>query len=166
MATVDFLRQELLGDGHEILDHATVKRAFYAAVRTKSTGEIWGLVVLTRSDKDPYYNFCYKDMDETVGPYECECPARIIKMLTPTDSQWANEWRQKCLDNASRQNNKPKVDNGQWIKFDQPIHFTNGQELDTFQLRKDGRKTFFASVTGGLYRISNWKDREFQLMPV
>jgi hypothetical protein len=87
-------------------------------------------------------------------------------MLTPTDSQWANEWRQRCLDNANRQNSKPKVDNGQWIKFNQPIHFTNGQDLDTFQLRKDGRKTFFTSVAGGLYRITNWKDMDFQLVSI
>ena len=35
-------------------------------------------------------------MDETCGPYQYDCPESILKLLTPTESKWANEWRAKC----------------------------------------------------------------------
>lgn len=64
--------------------------------------ETWAAVFLTRTDGRNYYNFYYKDMDETCGPGQAECPESILKLLSPTDSQWANEWRERCRENAKR----------------------------------------------------------------
>lgn len=72
---------------------------YYAAVETIKNGtrEVWAAVFLTSSDKkDPYWNFGYKDMDETMGPYKYDCPARILDLLTPTDNAAANYWRNEC----------------------------------------------------------------------
>lgn len=64
--------------------------------------ETWAAVFLTKTDSRNYYNFYYKDMDETVGPCEAECPVSILKLLSPTNHAWANEWRKRCYENAER----------------------------------------------------------------
>ena len=53
-----------------------------------------------------YYNIYYKDMSEDMGPYESECPVSIIKLLSPTDHEYALAWRKRCLDNAQNKNIK------------------------------------------------------------
>ena len=64
--------------------------------------ETWAAVFLTRTDSRNYYNFYYKDMAETVVPGQADCPQSILKLLSPTDSQRANEWRERCRENAKR----------------------------------------------------------------
>lgn len=74
----------------------------YAAVERldKRTGEreVGAVVILLKYTRD-YFNFGYKDMGEEMGPYEAHCPASILDKLTPTDSEYANEWRAKCREN-------------------------------------------------------------------
>jgi hypothetical protein len=49
-------------------------------------------------------------MDETCGPYEKKCPLSILNLLTPTDNEWANEWRKQCRAyNKQQQNQKIKT---------------------------------------------------------
>ena len=35
-----------------------------------------------------------------MGPYESKCPKGIIDLLSPTESEYAKEWRKRCLDFA------------------------------------------------------------------
>ncbi|WP_028245434.1 DUF6927 domain-containing protein [Pseudoclavibacter soli] len=35
-------------------------------------------------------------MDETSGPYQSECPTRILDLLTDTDDEQARQWRARC----------------------------------------------------------------------
>ena len=106
----------------EVLKSAMVGRTYYAAVRNNK-GEVWAAVFLT-CGKTKWDNtlWGYKDMDETMGPSECKCPASILALLTPTDSKWANEWRQKCRENitmaAEMRKNGPK-----------PIYAPSGEEV-------------------------------------
>ena len=70
----------------EILDCATGGGAFYAAVRTRETGQVWALVVLVRrsgAGAGRWGNFGYKEMDERMGPVEARCPARLLDLLSP-----------------------------------------------------------------------------------
>lgn len=73
--------------------------------------ETWAAVILTKTDSRNYYNFYYKDMDETVGPCQADCPQSILKLLSPTDSQWANEWRERCRENAKKKNSPDALRN-------------------------------------------------------
>lgn len=76
---------------------------YYAAVQNVTKGITFGVVVLTNVNSKDYYNFSYKEMDETCGPGQSECPDSILKLLSPTDSEWANAWRKRCEDyNAKR----------------------------------------------------------------
>ena len=94
---------------------------YYAAVETimKATGEreVWAAVFKTygQDRQDPYFNFGYKDMEETMGPSYYDCPVSILDLLTPTDNEAAIEWRDKCRNKPA----KKKIEIGQkvvWTK--------------------------------------------------
>lgn len=96
-----------------ILESSLVGSTYYAAIQevTKyvgedadgkriyepvEDGEVWAVVFRTDVDNTQCYNFGYKYMDETMCPGAYSCPKKILKLLTPTDNEWANEWRNKC----------------------------------------------------------------------
>lgn len=87
---------------YRVLQTAYKAPMFYAAIETvhKETGErmVWAAVIkVTQTRGD--YGFCYKTMTESMGPYEANCPASILDLLTPTDDECANEWRARCRKN-------------------------------------------------------------------
>ena len=90
---------------NRVLKSAMVGSTYYAAVETKTvTGErqVWAAVFLTcGKTRHDHTEWGYRDMDETMGPNESKCPASILALLTPTDSQWANEWRERCRKNLA-----------------------------------------------------------------
>lgn len=94
----------------KVLKSSMVGSTYYAAVkRTKFATEtepedsiVFAAICLTSTNLKDYYNFSYKDMDETCGPYKYDCPKGILDLLTPTDSEWANNWRQKCYENLKK----------------------------------------------------------------
>jgi len=104
-----------------VLKSAMVGKVYYAAVQTlrrakrdaegrhimendnyiwedipEQERETWAAVFLTHTDMSDYYNFSYKDMDETSGPYDVDCPNSILALLSPTDNERANTWRENC----------------------------------------------------------------------
>lgn len=60
---------------------------------------VYGQVVLTQYFKD---EFRWKDMSEDMGPGYCDCPMSILSLLSPTESYYANEWRQRCIENNEK----------------------------------------------------------------
>lgn len=82
--------------------------------------EVWAAIFLTSTDSTDYFNFSYKNMDETVGPGYYDCPKSILNLLTPTNSEWANEWRNKCYANIEKKKSKTslsKLPVGSEIKY-------------------------------------------------
>lgn len=110
--------------------------------------------------KDWGHDFGYKDMDETEGPNESRCPARILGLLSPTDNEYALHWRQRCLDNLA---GKVPVKKGQAVRFARPIRFGNGQELQ--ELAWSGSGGLFFGPCGGRYRISGWRKMKYEAVP-
>lgn len=104
------------------------------------------------------YNFGYKDMDESMGPCEYKCPKTILKMLTPTEHEYAKEWRKRCWDRIEKRAKMPKVKKGDWIKFSKPITFIDGSCYDTLRFDRGSRFETGSYLT---FRIRNWRDREF-----
>ena len=86
-----------------VLKSSMVGSTWYGAVKVekKDTGEsyVFGGVCLTSVDRGEFW---YKDMDETVGPCQCDCPKSILELLSPTESEWANKWRARCVKNYER----------------------------------------------------------------
>lgn len=80
---------------------------YYAAVRQLETfigddrvpipiheQRVFGYVMRTGVTKD---RFAYKPMSETMGPCYYDCPPSILSLLSPTDNEYAKNWREKCL---------------------------------------------------------------------
>ena len=125
-AECDAYFMEGLNRGHyEVLKSAMVGIVYYAAVKKlkKYAGKdekgdwiysdlppeeqkVFGAVFITSTCMKEYFNFGYKDMDETMGPGDCNCPKSIIALLSETDNEYALYWRQKCM---QRCNGQPKL---------------------------------------------------------
>jgi len=79
---------------------------YYAAYeftnKVKNTVEVIGLVMLTSSDLKNGCNFGYKDITESMGPGFYDCPTSILDLLSPTDNEYAIEWRNKCRENKRK----------------------------------------------------------------
>ena len=146
-------------------------RTWYAACRQvdKSTGrtEVFAIVCLVRynrRDKEGMI-FGYKDMTEHMGPCESECPAPILDLLTPTDSEYALKWRQRCRDHRAKQSRPPPRD-GDLVVFVDRISFSDGYESNRFRFAKRQRGSYFTRPDGtGAYRIRNWKSVAWTIVP-
>ena len=96
---------------------ALVGTVYYAAIRyigrrnyktneiteiPASEQEVFAVIFLTGMNVKDYFNFGYKDMEESMHPYYYDCPAGILKLLSPTDNASANEWRENCRQRAAQ----------------------------------------------------------------
>ena len=100
---------------------------------------VFGVVFLTSTDSKKYFNFSYKNMDETVGPCYYDCPKGILDLLTPTDSEWANNWRAKCreqLEKKKNPNSLSKLPVGTIIQVTMPYNTRFFNEGDIVKLQK------------------------------
>lgn len=106
----------------EVLKSSLVGSVYYAAIRRtdKKTGEnhVFGCVCLTSVDNSDYFNFSYKDMSEDMGPGESRCPVSILDLLSPTESEYAIAWRQRCRENAKNKNTLGRLPVGTVIEFE------------------------------------------------
>lgn len=141
----------LFGEGYEVIKSAMVGSTYYAAIRTTRrlardengkmmTDEnghgiyedislfeqpVWAAIFLTSTKvyDDPYFNFSYKDLDETMGPCECDCPVSILDLLTEPYNKWASDWREKCRARAKAKKEGNWLSNlpiGAQVRFTMP----------------------------------------------
>ena len=132
--------ESIFCDVYTVVKSAMVGSVYYGAIKNESSGEIFGTVILTSSDKKGGYNFGYKGMDETCGPNESKCPLSILNILTPTDNEWANKWRKRCYDYHEQKKsptafgNLPEGIKVIWtIPYDR---FTGGKKGEKLELEK------------------------------
>ena len=119
-----------------------VGSTYYAACeRVEASGErqVFAVICLTKTSAGARdgCTFGDKDMEETVGPYECDCPAAILDELTETDYPHAIEWRARCRANLVRrrlEQAKPTPKPGQTIIFDVPMRFSDGSDRSRFEV--------------------------------
>lgn len=176
----EWLVEQLTADTPErsqtVLGTAIVKRVeAYAAVETidKKTGVrkvsafIAALRYFPRSTSGE--KFGYKDMDETSGPWFHNMPADLLRMLTPTDNDTANAWRDECWKRIDKRTLAYRhVKPGVAIRFDGPIRFTDNYEGTDFMREKSGHFIAINVDNGarfGRYRIRNWHQRSFTVIP-
>lgn len=161
-----------------VLKSAMVGAVYYGAIERvdKASGEqiVFAAVVLTKSDPraSDGLTFCYKEMDETVGPAYHDCPAGILDLLTETKYEYAIKWRQTCRDrrktsNATRKK-APKI--GDRFRLAEPVKFADGATLRDFLMtsipRRGRSKTVFQSLENGrFYLIPKIGERVFEPLP-
>ena len=131
---------------------ASLREAYLAyEIEKKNNGgqkEVVAIVCLIQYTKDPYYNFGYKDMDETMWPYYYNCPERILKLLTPTTNENALEWRKRCWENIERKKARPKFEVGDILEFEEPIEFSGGIKMKQLKVASK-RRLLFRDPNGG-----------------
>ncbi len=139
-------------------------RVYYAAARPHGGDDdaVFAIVCLVRwnpRDREGYI-FGYKDMTEHAGPCEAECPARILDLLGPTDSEWALAWRARCR--AALERRGRAVADGMRIRLAEPLTFTDGHVGGEFIVEMRGRTLAFRDpASGRRYRISRFRDRDW-----
>ena len=143
---------------YDVLKSSMVGSTYYAAVKPlkKSGGKddngeyiyidipeneqrVFGVIFLTSTNMKDYYNFAYKDMDESVGPYKYDCPKGILDLLSPTDNEYALEWRKQCYDSIAKKKNPNslgKLPVGTIIKVVMPFNTKYFRENQEVRLKK------------------------------
>ena len=146
-----------------------MKRYYAAVERTDEHGKRLVLAVVCLVNYNlrakEGYIFGYKDMNESMGPCETDCPAAILDLLTETDREYAKQWRERC---RKRLGKKTPVA-GETIVLATPLNFIDGAVLSRFRIvEHQGRrrkKLLFQSEGGGFYRLRNLKDLEYTIEP-
>ena len=112
--------------------YAAIKRTKFATETEIETSEVFAVIVLTSVNNKDYYNFAYKDMDETMGPYQYNCPKSILDLLPPTDNEYAIAWRNKCYEVLKERKNPNTLGN---LPIGSEIKYVNhkGEEIILFK---------------------------------
>lgn len=119
----DFFAEEL--PRIEILALAVVNvNTAYAAVRNRRQPDegIYALIIKLMYDPSSRINFGYRLTDETMGPYEIECPQQILdQLIDPPKNEAAQRWREQCRTLLLRKAELPILVEGIRIKPGQPL---------------------------------------------
>ena len=70
----------------ESIDQTTGKRQVYAAICPFHYNPL----------EADGITFSFNELTEDYDPLECDCPQYILDLLTPTESEYAANWRQRC----------------------------------------------------------------------
>jgi hypothetical protein len=84
---------------------------------------VFAAVILTSRSGGEW---CYKDMEEGMGPCEATAPKKLLDLLSSTTKDYALDWRKRCLESATLKSRK--VAHGDTIKLGQPLTFDDGIE--------------------------------------
>lgn len=165
ISTEDYLAQSLGTDG-KIVASSSHLNVSYLAVETAAG--ISAVVVLTQWDPRGWHNFGTKWIDESMGPVQARCPARILDLLSPvselysgspSQQRYATEWRDACRETIRRRERAAAVRRGHTVTFKNPIRFTNNIAAERFVF--EGRSVFhLADMPDLRVRITNWRDRD------
>lgn len=102
---------------------------FAAVFLTRSEGGAWG----------------FKDMDECMGPGMSEAPLAILDLLSPTSSEYALKWRERCRAIAALKSRT--IENGDVIKLETPLEFADGRERSLFRVDRSTPPGYRRAVT-------------------
>lgn len=103
-------------------------------------------------------------LTEAMGPCEDGCPQHILDLLTPTDKEHATDWRRRCAENLKRR--ARKVADGDRIRLEEPVTFSDGHVGQEFIVEKRGRRMVLRDPESrGRYRISRLMERQWQIVP-
>lgn len=99
-----------------------------------------------------------------MGPCEAACPARILRLLSPTAKEHALDWRRRCLMRLRMHGRK--LEDGMRLRFPRPISFGDGHAGTEFIVVKKGDSVTFRSSEGrGRYRITGFRDMSWTVVP-
>ena len=138
-------------------------KRYYAAVERideSNKRHVFAIICLVNYNlraKDGYI-FGYKDMDESMGACETDCPSAILDLLTETESEYAKGWREDCRKRLQKK--APSA--GETIVLAPPLKFTDGAVLSRFRIvvhqGRRRKKLLFQSEDRKCYQLRNLKN--------
>ena len=101
-------------------------REIYAAARGLD-GVIHGYVILVEpcGNGDAWVKY----MDEGMGPYRYDAPAKVLDALSPTTDPTALEWRAACRARIAKKQTVPKFKVGQRVQLKVDVEMQGGWHL-------------------------------------
>jgi hypothetical protein len=100
------------------------------------------------------YGWGYKDMDESQGPVEVDCPLSLLAMVPCPTGGYAAGWREKVRAYHEAEKRRKSLKDGDIITFSEPIKFRNGMEESEFIVDIIGNKVRLYARHGFYVRIS------------
>lgn len=91
--------------------------------------------------------FGYKPMSEDEHPYYHDCPISILNLLSETDNDWANEWRNTCRKRHEESLKLDRMPIGMKIRVSLDH---DGKEV-VFEKMKCGKSARFVNRDAGKY---------------
>ena len=152
---VAYLTDQYNHDGehrtYRVLAAARVANTVYMAVKIteKTTSNSYVLAAVILISNTRKHGFGYKDMDETVGPCECACPDRIMRLLSPIEDipnpSYAAEWRAGVAAHkkaaAELRTKRASLQPGSIVTLEREVSFRDGTTAAAFRMRFVRRKT-------------------------
>lgn len=109
--------------------------------------------------------FMYKDMDETVGPFQRDCPASILNLLSPTDDEYSLKWRKGCRENIEKKKDPNALAN---LPIGAEIKYVNwkGDEIRLVKHRAayQFKRPFWYDPKRNCYVKRNHLPREYEVV--
>lgn len=87
-------RPERFGEDYELLQSSAVGNNHWYLARRKSDGLVFIGLDLIKGGTRRYPGWGYKDMDETCGPSEVNCPVSYLDKASPATG-YAIDWRER-----------------------------------------------------------------------
>lgn len=133
----------------KLLRSTVVNSTYYAVATHLETGKTSAWVVLTAMDDGEFF---YKEMNEDMGPNEAKMPESMVKLLSPTDSEYANNWRRRCMEYSMLE----KMYKSKRPLMGEITYKGGGYEKgDTVKLTfRDGLRKRYGAYTDGCYKWS------------
>ncbi len=145
----EVVRKELTGDSYRPTANRGAK---YWVLENTKTGERVAVVALVQRRNGELFT---KIVDETMGPYDHGFPLALLAMLTPTEYEYANAWRERVRQHHADKKSKPKLKAGDTVVFATPISFTDGHSHDRLTYIGGFR---FRTTRGRTVRLSkSWR---------
>lgn len=157
MSLDEFFDKEFKCDTLKLIGKGYTKNLseYYRACYNVEKGVYFALVCKIHFGKG-YYNFSYKDMDESENPYLYNCPKRIMDIIERSQpiNEYAKKWRvkvHKVLDT--------KLSTGNVICFKNDICFGSWHD-NTFKYL--GTNKFLSTKYHVVVSIPKWKEYDFK----
>lgn len=145
-------------------------REYYAAVEhvhPSGKREVWAATYLLQFVPKAYdgLTFGYKDMTEHMGPYIWRCPEKILALLTETDNEYANRWREKCREYHAHRASAPKLEPGMKLRVvADNVPTIGGAPIREVRVVVGGRVPRFMTEGYGLpFRWPSWRQYKMEV---
>lgn len=152
---IAYLTDQFIHEGEHranlVLAAARVGSTVYMAIKSteKTSGKSFVFAAVILISNTQKHGFGYKDMDETMGPCECACPDRIMRLLSPIadipNPSYAAEWRARVMAHknaaAELRVKRASLRPGSMVTLERAVSFRDGTTAAAFRLLFVSRKT-------------------------